>query len=172
MKKRDIINELRRTADQLEAGEDLMPPDERSNSLADDVVDTLADRLGLCPLPAISEIEHINDVSHASLVDALHALAQAGCLHVEIHPAFWAEWGAMLNAEETSEAQPGGHVMTLPKEYDADEANGARRLPKHTLVKPWRACARPHCPTCRYLGEQWAHRGANKAARQLNPELN
>jgi hypothetical protein len=163
MNRRDIINELRRIAMQVEYEEELCPPEE-SDGLASDVLDALADRI-LDTTPPI-DLTAINGVVGYSLVDALEAFVQAGVVRVEVHPAFWAQWEHLCKTFRVD-----GNGQSFSPRLEIEEG----KLPmKRADVRMFEPCQDMLCVPCRYLAAQWEHRMPETPPTppETNPELN
>lgn len=166
--KRDIINELRRVAMELECGEQLCPPGD-SAGLPDDVLDVLADRFGLAvddePAGPVDPTA-INGIEGFSIVDALEAFVQAGVCRVEVHPAFWEQWEYLLKTFRVERAFPDAFSPCIHMEEGALST-------KRTLVARWEPCNDMLCAPCKYLAHQWAHRmPVPPTPKTPNPEAN
>lgn len=158
----DIVLELRRLACAIEAGDQLCPPEE-SDGLASDTVDLLAERLELVEDGPVDPTA-INGVEGFSLVDALEAFVQAGAIHIDIHPAFWDSWTALLTTFRVDRNGPAEFSPCI-------ETSGEGPLQtKRGLVRVFEPCDNILCASCRYLAAQWAHRMPEEPPQPAKPD--
>lgn len=165
MNRRDIINELRRMTNELEAGEHA-GPNCTDQGLADEVVDVLADRIVRLDTTPPVDPTAINGVVGFSLIDALEAFVQAGVVRVEVHPAFWEQWAHLCKTFRLDTSGRG-----FSPRLELDEGNLST---KRADVRVFEPCNDMLCAPCRYLTAQWAHRMPETppAPHETNPGLN
>jgi len=154
--RRVFAQALRRAAARFESGEELDPVQE---------IEKLEELLIGLELVGTHEIDpdaHINGVELDSLVDAVHALSEAGVVRFDVHPLFWAKWEGALKRHAVPRGMTGPSFALHVKVED--------RPPIRSVVTPFESCGRPNCPTCDYLHWQWAT--TEKPEPQLDPRLN
>lgn len=158
-----IVQELRRMADEVEEGSNLGRVVSDGFTLADAVIEDLGDRLfGETP-PRVGPFE-INGVEGFSLVDALEAFVQAGAIHIDIHPAFWDSWNALLTTFRVDRNGPDEFSPCI-------EISGEGPLQtKRGLVRVFEPCDNILCASCRYLAAQWAHRMPEEPPQPAKPD--
>ena len=104
--------------------------------------------------------EHINGVETDSLVDAVHALTEAGVLRVEVHPRFWSQWAEAMDRHRVEHRGADNYIPSALVEG----------TPVRSIVSPFQPCPRIGCHTCGHLHHQWTPQA--RPVDQLDPSLN